>query len=366
MYNAPVLNRLSTVLLATVLFAACTASDEETAKPVVLPLPHTPTFVIQKGRLSTGLHIPAELTAYREVDLYAKVDSYVKELKVDVGSVVEKGQLLAVLEAPELLSRLAASESRYKAQQAIFTQSDATYKRMLAVSKVPGTISKNDVDVAEAKRNSDEAQLEAAKAEFMANMTITNYLRIYAPFDGIISSRNVNLGAYTGPSGKGSAVPIFTLNEQTHLRLIFEVPEAYKGYINLADTVHFTVRAFPDQMFAARIARRAGVMDAQLRSEHIELDVLNEDRRLSPGMVAEANIKLSGNDNAFVVPRTALVNAPQGTFLIKDSSHDAVHVPVRPGRITDSLAEVFGSGLREGDSYVLKASEEIHSGAKIN
>ena len=366
MYNASILTRLSGSILVTLFFIACSGSNEQTAKQAVLPLPHTPIFIIQKGRLSTGLHIPAELTPYREVDLYAKVDSYVKELKVDVGSVVKKGQLLAILEAPELLATLAASESRYKAQQAVFTQSDATYKRMLAVSKVPGTISKNDVDVAEAKRNSDEAQLQAAKAEFMANTTITDYLRIYAPFDGIISSRNVNLGAYTGPSGKGSAVPIFTLSEQTHLRLIFELPEAYKGYIKLTDTVHFTVRAFPEQVFAARIARRAGVMDAQLRSEHVELDVLNEDRRLSPGMVAEGIISLSGNSNAFVVPRTALVNVPQGTFLIRDSSNSAVHVPVRAGRITDSVAEVFGSGLHEGDSYVLKASEEIHSGAKIN
>jgi membrane fusion protein, multidrug efflux system len=354
------------LMLTAILFTACSGSEDSSPKKLPPPPPHTATYILQKGKLGTALRIPAELTAYKEVDLYAKVDSYIKDLKVDVGSVVRKGQLLAILEAPELLSRLAASQSRYEAQQAVFTQSDATYKRMLAVSKVPGTISKNDVDIALAKRNSDQAQFEAAKSEYGANSSITQYLQIYAPFDGVISVRNVNLGAYTGPSGKGSALPIFTLTEQTHLRLIFELPEAFKGNIRPNDTVRFTVRAFPDQIFAARIARRAGVMDKELRSEHIELDVYNSDQRLSPGMVAEAVIGLSGNENAFIVPRTGVVNVPQGTFLIRDSSYTAVHVPIRTGRSTDSLTEVFGPQLHPGDAYVLKASEEIHDGAKLH
>ena len=351
-------------LTLLILLAGCSSSGEK-EKTKILPPPHTETFTLSKESLYTSLKIPAEITAYREVDLYAKVNSYVKTLTVDVGSPVKKGQLLATLEAPELLSQMAAAESKYKAQQAMFTQSDATYQRVLAVSRTPGTVSKNDVDIALAKRNSDEAQLQAARADYKASANISQYLQIYAPFDGVISARNVNLGAYIGPTGKGSELPIFTLNELRHLRLIFEVPEAYKSYIHLEDTVQFVVRSYPDETFSATIARRAGVMDKLLRSEHIELDVINNDRRLSPGMVAEATIRLGGA-SAFVVPKTAVVNAPEGIFLIEKADGKARRMSVRLGRLTDSTAEVFGPQLKEGDTFVTKASEEFHNGNPIN
>ena len=346
------------------LLAGCSSSEEKEAKRLPAPPPHTETFILSKESLRTGLKIPAELTAYREVDLYAKVNSYVKTLTVDVGSQVKKGQLLATLEAPELFSQMAASESRYHAQQAVFTQSDATYQRILTVSHTPGTVSKNDVDIALAKRNSDKAQLKAAEADYKSTSSITQYLQIYAPFDGVISARNVNPGAYIGPAGKGSEQPIFTLNELQHLRLIFEVPEAYKSYIHLKDTVQFVVRSYPEAIFAATIARRAGVMDKLLRSEHVELDVINSDRRLSPGMVAEANIRLTGS-SAFVVPKTAVVNSPEGVFLVEKTEGKAKRIPIRLGRLTDSTAEVYGQQLTEGASFVKKASEEFHDGNRV-
>lgn len=356
-------------LAATGLFwAGCSSSEapitkQKNATPAAPAVPVT--FKLTKGSLHTELKVPSELTAYRQVDIYAKVNSYVKSLTVDVGTIVKQGQVLATLEAPELVQQLAASKSKYKAQQAVYEQSNATYERILDASKTPGTISKNDVDIASAKRNSDLAQMEAAKADYEANNTITQYLVIRAPFDGVISARNVNLGAYIGPAGAGSASPIFTLQEQTHLRLVIEVPEAYKSFIKLNDQVKFTVKSFPDQVFSAKIARRAGVMDRTLRSEHIELDVINNDKKLSPGMVAEAVIGLDADANAFVVPKGAVVNAQEGVFMIEDSANVAKRIPVRLGRQTDSLTEVFGSTLKENSPYVAKGSEEIKNGTPI-
>lgn len=330
----------------------------------VAPLPPA-TFVLASGSLHTELKIPSELSAFREVDLYAKVNSYIKSLTVDIGSAVKQGQLLATLEAPELVAQLAAAESKYKSQQAIYESSNGTYERILDASKTPGTISKNDVDIALAKRNSDKAQMEAAKADFKANSTITQYLSIRAPFDGVISARNVNLGTYIGPSGKGSELPIFTLQQQRHLRLVIEVPEAYKSFIKLNDKVKFTVISFPDQVFTAKIARRAGVIDKSLRAEHIELDVQNDDLKLSPGMVAEAVIGLDAVTSTFVVPKAAVVNSPEGIYLIQDSANIAKRIPVRVGRITDSLAEVFGKALSPGKIFVTKGSEELRNGTII-
>jgi membrane fusion protein (multidrug efflux system) len=358
-----------TIATAALFGSGCSSNgdDKETEKKTTIAAapPAPATFALAKGSLHTELKIPSELIAYRQTDIYAKVNSYVKNLTVDVGSQVKQGQVLATLEAPELVQQLAASQSKYKAQQAIYDQSNATYERTIDASKTPGTISKNDVDIASAKRNSDLAQMQAAKADYEATSTIAQYLTIRAPFDGVISARNVNLGAYIGPAGKGSELPIFTLAEQQHLRLVIEIPEAYKNFIKINDVVKFSVKAFPDQSFSAKIARRAGVMDKTLRSEHVELDVINNDLKLSPGMIAEAVIGLNADANAFVVPKGAVVNSTNGVFMIEDSANFAKRIPVRLGRVTDSLAEVFGQGLKVDTRYVAKGSEEIKNGAAI-
>jgi membrane fusion protein, multidrug efflux system len=322
------------------------------------------TFIPQKEKLTSNLQIPGELIAYRQVDLYAKVNSFVKDLKVDIGSSVKPGQLLVTLEAPELSAQLAAAESRMKSQEAIYISSNATYNRMLKTSNRPGTIAKNDLEIAKAKMQSDLAQWDAAKASYTEASTILQYLTITAPFDGVISSRNVNLGAYVGPSGKGSESPIFTLQELRHLRLVISVPEADKSYIHLGDELTFTVKAFPDEVFTAKISRRAGAMDTQLRAERIELDVYNPDNRLSPGMVAEAKIGLSGSDGSFVVPRSAVVNSTEGVYLIRSVNGKAERFPVKKGMETDSLIEVFGD-LHVSDRLVRQASEEIRNGIPV-
>jgi RND family efflux transporter MFP subunit len=359
--------------LSIFLLAGCTSSQEETpnAKTAAIPGSSTgatngtgsetialATFSLQKGRISSNLQIPAELVAYRQVDLYAKVNSFVKDLKVDIGSRVKPGQLLVTLDAPELKAQLAAAESRMKSQEAIYTSSSATYNRILKTSNTPGTIAKNDLEIALAKKQADEAQWEAAKASYKEAATILDYLTITAPFAGVISSRNVNQGAYVGPSGKGSELPIFTLQELKRLRLVVSIPEAYKAYIRLGDEVKFTVKAYPNKIFTGRIQRRADAMDTQLRSERIELDVINEDNQLSPGMVAEAILSLSGADSTFLVPRSAVVNSAEGVFLVKVTDNKTQRVNIKKGRETDSLTEVYGN-LQAGETFAKKGSEEI-------
>src|SRR5258708_195557 len=345
--------------------AGCSSSKGEKPPPEAAVSKAREAFVLQKGKIASELQIPAELIAYRQVDIYAKVNSFVKDLKVDIGSQVKKGQLLVTLEAPELSAQLAGAESRMKSQEAIYTSSNATYNRLMKTSNRPGTVAKNDLEIAKAKMESDLAQWEAAKASYTEASTIEDYLTISASFDGVISSRNVNLGAYVGPSGKGSELPIFTLQELKHLRLVISIPEAYRSYIKLGDQVKFTVKAFPNHVFSAKISRRADAMDTQLRSERIELDVFNTDNKLSPGMVAEATIGLNGSDSSFVVPKSAEVNSTEGIYMIRSDNGKAEKIAVKKGRETDSLSEVFGD-LHVGDKFVRMGSEEIREGSSIN
>jgi membrane fusion protein (multidrug efflux system) len=267
----------------------------------------TEGFVLQKGALSSSLQVPGELIAFQQVDLYAKVSSFVRKLYVDVGSEVKEGQLLATMEAPELSSQYASSMSRLKSQEAIYMASKASYDRLLETSKTPGTVSQNELDMALAKQNSDLAQLDAAKSVTKEISDTRNYLEIRAPFTGIITTRNVSAGAYVGPSGKGSEFPLFTLADQRKLRLIVSVPEAYNSYLNSQTEVSFRVKAVPDQNFPAKVARMSGALDTRLRSQRVEMDVLNKNKKLLPGMIAEVSIPLSRGADSYAVPKSAIL-----------------------------------------------------------
>ena len=319
---------------------------------------------LKRGILKSSIQMPGELIAFQQVDIYAKENSFVKKLYVDVGSEVKQGQLLAVMEAPELNSRMLAASSRLKSQEALYIASKAGYERLVETSKTPGTIAPNDLDVALAKKNSDLAQYEAARAAYAEVTDTRNYLEIRAPFSGVISARNVNTGAYVGPSGKGSEFPMFILQEQKKLRLVISVPEAQTDYLHENDTITFGVNAFPNQKFTAHVARMAGALDQRLRSQRIEMDVDNPSKELLPGMVADVKISLTKKDSTFIVPKTAVVNSPERVFVVRFVNKKAEWVDVKTGRDTDGNIEIYGN-LNAGDNLAKKASEEIRQGTTI-
>ncbi|HEY4064040.1 MAG TPA: efflux RND transporter periplasmic adaptor subunit [Puia sp.] len=360
-------------ILLVSLFSSCSSSDgaekekgKQTGGAADSTTKSTPTAVIplQKGRLSTSLNTPGELIAYQQVDLYAKENSFVKKLYADVGSEVKEGQLLASLEAPELAAQLASAQSRVKSQEAIYIASKSNYDRLVETSKTPGTISQNDIDQADARQKSDLAQWDAAKAAYSQVAETLKYLEVRAPFSGVISARNVNPGAYVGPSGKGSEFPLFTLQEQRHLRLVVSVPEISTGYLKEGAAMKFSVKSMPNQFFTAKIARLAGALDSRLRAERVEMDVYNNDKRLLPGMVAEVNLPLPASDSAFVVPSSAVVNSTERVFVIRVVDNKAQWVDVKKGREENGKTEIYGD-LKEGDSIVKAASEERRDGSVV-
>jgi len=326
----------------------------------------TPAVVlspVDKGKLVTTISIPGELIPYQEVDLYAKVNSYVKSLSADIGSQVQQGQLLATLEAPEINSQLAGAQSRIKQMEAVYFASKATYDRLYNTSKTPGTVSQNDLEQADAKRNADLANVEAAKSSYKEVAANLNYLSIRAPFDGVITARNVNLGAYVGPGGKGTD-PLFVLQDQNRMRLVVSVPENYTGGLSNKDNVTFTVGALPNQKFTAQVKRLAGALDVKLRSERLEMDVYNKDKKLLPHMYADVSVPLPSHDSTLIVPKTAVVTSTEKVFVIKVVNRHAEWVEVKKGFQAGDLMEVYGN-LKKGDQVVKKASDEIRDGSAV-
>ncbi len=339
--------------------------EKKSATAVTIAIAAPEAFIVNKSNLSTSFRVPGELMAYQQVDLYAKVNSFIKKLNVDVGSEVKAGQLLAELEAPEINAQLSGAESKLKSQEAIYVASKSNYDRLLQTSKTPGTVSRNDLDQADAKQKSDFAQLEAARAAYREIVDTKEYLQIRAPFSGVVTTRNVSAGAYVGPSGKGSDLPIFTLQENRKLRLVVSVPEAYTAYLSNQSEVDFTVNALTGQQFKAKLSRLSGALDIKLRSQRAEMDVINEDKKLLPGMIAEVSIPLKANSTAFAVPVSAILNSTQGVFVIKVQDKKSVWIPVKTGRTEDGRTEVFGS-INQGDTLLTHAGEEVRNGSNVN
>jgi len=356
------------LLVITAMLNGCKSDKNETDKKAgvdsVKPAAIA-AFILNKSNLTTSVKIPGELLAYQQVDLYAKVNSYIQKLHVDVGSEVNAGQLLAELEAPEINAQVSAAESKLKSQEAICLASDQNYQRLYETSKTPGTISKNDLEQALAKKRSDQAQLDAARSNYRETLNTKEYLQIKAPFSGVITARNVSAGAYVGPSGKGSDMPIFTLQEHQKLRLVVSVPEAYTAFISKNTVIEFSVSSLAGQKFKAKIDRIAGALDSKLRSLHIEMDVINIDKKLLPGMVVEVSIPLGMNSNAFVVPASAVLNSTTGVFVIAIHQNKTVWVAVKTGRTDEGRTELFGL-LQTGDTVIAHAGEEIRNGAAAN
>ena len=351
-------------LLAVAGLSSCGSKEQKEATDDQDTIPAIAVFPLEKGKLSSDLALPGELAPYQQVDLYAKVSSFVKKVNVDVGSEVKQGQLLLTLEAPEVNSQLAEAKSRIATQAAILAASKSNYDRLLETSKTPGTISGNDLDQAAAKMHSDQANVEAAKSAYQANVANLDYLNIKAPFNAVVSSRNINPGAFVGPTSKGSDMPLLVLQQQDRLRLVISVPEAYSGILKENSKVTFTVRSMPGKKFTAEVKRMAGALDSKLRSERLEMDVYNKDKTLLPGMYAEVHMDLSGSDSTFVIPKTALVQSTEKVFVVRMKDGKANWVDVKKGRDSDGKVEVFGD-LKVGDELVTIANDEIRDGEPL-
>lgn len=350
------------------LLAGCESKSEHAgpAADAIDPVKEHAAFVLKADTLSSDFRIPGELVAYHQVDLYAKVSSFVNKLLVDVGTPVQKGQLLASLEAPEISSQLAGAESRLKAFEANYIASKAKYDRLKRTSETPGTVSETDLEVAYAGQQSDLANWESAKAAFREIMDTKGYLEIRAPFSGVITARNVSLGAYVGPSGRGSEFPLFRLQELEKLRLVVNLPELYAAGLDRDQPVKFTVQSIPGSEFSANVSRSSGALDDRLRSERIEMDVPNPKGQLLPGMVAEVTLPIQSSGSSFIVPLSAVLNSTTGNFIIRSKNAKAEWMPVSLGRKATDRLEVFGE-FSQGDTLLISPNEEVRnaSGLKV-
>ncbi len=346
-----------------IMLASCGNKDADTKIPDSPAVIKYNTMGLQARQISGNMQLPGVMQPFQFVQLYPKISGFIKNVPVDRGSVVKKGQLLVALEAPEIEQQVAAAKLKYTEASSSYITSKDRYRRLLETSKTPGTISPFDLQAAQSKMQGDSATAQGEYAGYKAQETMRSYLTITAPFDGVITERNVHPGALAGP-GAENAKPMLVLQQLSKLRLVVSVPEQYVVQVKDGDKVHYKINALPGQDFTGTISRSSQSLSNNFRSETIEIDVNNAANTFKPGMYAEVVLPTSGAANAFVVPRSAVVTTTERKYVIVSDNDIAKWQDITEGNQANDSTEIFGN-LHIGDQVVTNASYQIKEGAQI-
>ena len=355
--------------------AATTSAVSELSSPV----PEVAVTRVIAQKLNTTARLPAQLMPYEVVDVYPKVTGFVKWIKVDRGSRVKKGELIARLEAPELVAQRAEADSKFQsaesqlaAAEAKLEAGQATYQRLKAAAKTPGVVALNDLEVAQKATQSDQANVgaleksaKAAQDALRAVSQLEAYLNITAPFDGQVTTRYVHPGALVGPAaGPGAMTPIVQVQTLTRDRLVVPVPEYDAAGIPEGTGVSFTVPSFPGRIFKAPITRISGAVDIRTRTMPVELDVRDPRGELNPGMFCEVEWPVRRPYPTLFVPASAVTSDLERTFVSRVRHDRTEWVDVKTGAASGKLVEVFGD-LKAGDEVAVRGTNELQAGVRV-
>jgi RND family efflux transporter MFP subunit len=268
---------------------------------------------------------------------------------------------------------LRAAESQLASARAKLASDQGTYLHLASAAKTPGVVADNDLMVANQTAIADKGSVSAAEHNIAAAREVLrsvaqteSYLNIDAPFDGVVTTRNLHPGALVGPaSGQPGAMPIVQIVDTDRLRLVVPVPEAQVGTMKEGLKVAFSVSAYPGQSFHAPIARISHNVDLNSRTMPVELDVQNRDGRLSPGSFATVMWPLQRTYPTLFAPVSAVTSDQQHSFVIRVRDGKAEWVTVQTGQIVNAEIEIFGD-LHANDQVVRIASDSIRSGQQVN
>jgi RND family efflux transporter MFP subunit len=337
----------------------------------------------QSGNMATVIskpssritELPGEFAPFLSVPLHAKIPAFVEKVNVDRGSAVKEGQLLIELSAPEMTARIAEAESKAQSVESERLQAEAqvaglesTLQRLRKASETPGAIARNEIEQVEKQIEAARAVVrarqqgsQAARAAVDAEKQLQSYLRIVAPFDGIVTERSVHPGALVG---RGNDSQLLLVQQIARLRLVVQVPEEHTGVVPRGMKVTFKVPAHPERSYSGVVARNSHTVDKATRTMPVELDVLNRDGSLAPGMYATVQWPVRRATASLFVPRTSVVTTTERVFVIRNENGRAKWVDVRKGSIDGDLIEITGP-LKAGDSIIRRATDEIRDGSSI-
>jgi membrane fusion protein (multidrug efflux system) len=354
---------LALLIAASAVLGGC--HDEDA--PVPLTVQQVVVIRPQRGVAVRSITLPGDAVGYYQSALYAKVTGYLKDILVDKGDQVKRGQVLADIEVPELRQRLDRARSNLQIQRLSYQRLDQVWK------SDPRLVARQDVDMAYSK-------FQQAQAEANELAAMVAYTQIVAPFDGIVTERFVDPGALIRAGGQdsatapmegtanagGSAAPVVSVADIAKLRVYVYVPQDAVGYVRVGMPVRVDFRELPGRPYAASVARFAHSLDLATRTMLTEIDIDNSRREIYPGMYAYATLELERHSGALKLPDSAVGESPDGGhFVLVARDGRLAEVPVTVGINTGIYMEIV-SGLSGNEKVVRSLTAALSNGEQVH
>ncbi len=315
------------------------------------------------GSSAQELSLPGNTQAFIDTPIYARTSGYLSRWYVDIGARVKQGQLLAVIQTPELDQQLAAAQADLKNSQANLAFAQTTAARWQHLLKT-NSVSKQETDQAVSDLNSKQAILAASQANVRRLQQLQAYEHIYAPFDGVITARNTDIGALIQAGDNSTPKELFHLASIHKLRVYIAVPEVYSAEVRDGQKATLTLDSLPGQTFSGTIVRNSNAIDPASRTLNVEVDVDNPDGRLMPGAYAFVHLKLPPTAHSMTIPANTLLFRSEGLQVgVVRNGHVAL-TPITIGHDYGSSVEVV-TGLSPRDAIVVDPSDSLENGAAV-
>ncbi len=353
-------------------------------RPVVSVVP------VKMAAASNEVVLPGGMQAMTETPVYSRADGYLKRRLVDIGDRVTAGQVLAEIETPELDQQIRQAQANVEQMKAALQQAhsavvqaeanrklaDVTLKRWSALVK-EGVLSAQSGDekqsdfeartaavkVAEANVAAATANIQSAEANVKRLFELKAFTTVRAPFEGVITERNVDVGALIAAGGN-AARAMFSLAQVDTLRIFVNVPQTHSAAMDPGTPAAVSVREYPNRVFPGRISRNAAALDETSHTLLTEVQVDNREGRLRPGMFAEVRFKLARSTPGVLAPSDSLVLRPDGSYVVAVRDGKVHYARVTLGRDYGTEIEVL-SGLVRGDEVIRTPADDLHQGETV-
>jgi RND family efflux transporter MFP subunit len=317
----------------------------------------------KRGELKEEISLPGNIQAFVDAPVYARTSGYLKKWNTDIGTRVKTGELLAEIDSPEVDQQLSQAKAQLATAQANLKLAEITMNRDLGMMK--DAIPRQDVDNAIGAYEAGKANVESMAANVKHLEQLVAFEKVFAPFDGLITARNTDVGQLINAGNGGAAQELFRISSTDRLRIFVSVPQSYSQAAVPGVNADLTLIESPGKHYVGKVARNTGMIDPATRTLLTEVDIDNKSGLLMPGSYAEVHLKLPAATAALVVPVTALIFRAEGlqVAVVRDGNR-AEMVHVTQGRDFGTEVEIT-SGITAQDSVIINTPDSLTSGAKV-
>jgi len=315
--------------------------------------------------LTPEISLPGNTQAYIDTPIYARTSGYLKHWYFDIGAHVRKGQLMATIETPELDQQLQVAEADLKSAEANLDLANTTAARYINLLKT-NSVSRQETDQATGDAAAKKAAVDAAMANVRRLQQLQSFEKVYAPFDGIVTVRNTDVGALIDAGSGSTPRELFHVAAINKIRVYVPVPEAYAGDIKNGSTATLTLDQYPGQVFKGTIARNSNMIDSASRTLNVEVDVDNPKGQLLPGAYVFVHFKVPERIANLTVPSNTLLFRSEGLRVGVVRDGKVALVPITITHDGGQVVEVAASDLKPSDDVILDPSDSIMEGQPVH